>query len=87
MFELLLDVMDLSWTHRFLLFLHPKLRHSSTAITESKCAHLQASDRILRDGSFGVAIPRHLVPGYDRTVPPGQKPFFYRSLMKLALTG
>jgi hypothetical protein len=50
-------------------------RHSNTTITESKCAHLQESDRTLRDGSFEAAIPRHFVPGYDRTVPPGQKPF------------
>ena len=27
--------------------------------------------RTLRDGLFGVAIPRHFVPGYDRYVPPG----------------
>jgi hypothetical protein len=55
-----------------------------TAITESKCAHLQdqtvpyarpeqATARRMGDGDFGVAIPRHFVPGYDRTVPPGQK--------------
>jgi hypothetical protein len=28
------------------------------------------SDRTLRDGSFEVALSRHFVPGYDRTVPP-----------------
>jgi hypothetical protein len=27
------------------------------AITQSKCAHLRESDRTLRDGSFGAAIP------------------------------
>ena len=37
----------------------------------NRCAHLRESDRALRDGSFGVARPRHFVPGYDRTVPPG----------------
>ena len=25
----------------------------------------------LRDGSLGGRYPRHFVPGYDRTVPPG----------------
>ena len=27
--------------------------------------------RTLRDGSLGWRFPRHFVPGYDRTVPPG----------------
>jgi hypothetical protein len=27
--------------------------------------------RTLRDGLLGVGLPRHFVPGYDRTVPPG----------------
>jgi hypothetical protein len=30
------------------------------------------SYRALRDGSFGRRFSRHFVPGYDRTVPPGQ---------------
>ena len=30
------------------------------------------SYRTLRDGSFEGRFPRHFVPGYDRTVPPGQ---------------
>jgi hypothetical protein len=30
------------------------------------------SYRTLRDGSFGWRFSRHFVPGYDRTVPPGQ---------------
>jgi hypothetical protein len=47
----------------------------SLQITESKCAHLQESDRTLRDGSFWASLPRHFVPGYDRTVPAGKKPF------------
>src|SRR5580704_15146520 len=33
---------------------------------------LHESDRTLRDGSFGWRGPRHFVPGYDRTVPPGR---------------
>jgi hypothetical protein len=49
--------------------------NTNTAITELMRALLQESDRTLRDGSFGTAIPRHFVPGYDRSVPPGQKPF------------
>jgi hypothetical protein len=84
MFELLVDVMD---PFLLLLFSHPKLRHSNTAITESKCVHLQESDRTLREDSFGAAIPRHFVSGYDRTVPPGQKPFAMANLIKLALIG
>jgi hypothetical protein len=36
------------------------------------CARLRESDRTLRDGSFGRRCPRHFVPGYDRTVPPGR---------------
>src|SRR6202042_3343040 len=54
----------LSGIDRFLLFPHAELRHSNTAITESKCAHLQESGRTLRDGSFGATISRHFVPGY-----------------------
>jgi hypothetical protein len=49
-------------------------RSFATPIIES-CLHLQESDRTLRDGSFGWLCPRHFVPGYNRTVPPGQKPF------------
>src|ERR1700724_2352379 len=30
------------------------------------------SYRTLRDGSCGWRFSRHFVPGYDRTVPPGQ---------------
>jgi hypothetical protein len=47
------------------------IRNFVTAIIES-CAHLHESDRTLRDGSFGWRCPRHFVPGYDRTVPPGR---------------
>jgi hypothetical protein len=43
---------------------------------------------ILRDGLLGGDEPRHFVPGYDRTVPPGQKPFTHRrTRTKLALMG
>jgi hypothetical protein len=38
-------------------------------------ARPRESDRTLRDGTFRWRCPRHFVPGYDRTVPPGQKPF------------
>jgi hypothetical protein len=31
--------------------------------------------RTLRDGTFEGPFARHFVPGYDRVVPPGQKPF------------
>ena len=40
--------------------------------SSNRCAHLSESHRTLRDGSFGAAQSRHFVPGYDRTVPPGQ---------------
>jgi hypothetical protein len=56
-------------THSFSCF---HIRNFVTPIIESRCAHLQESDRTLRDGSFGWRCPRHFVPGYDRTVPPGQ---------------
>jgi hypothetical protein len=44
-----------------------------TPIIESvrSSAHLHESYRTLRDGCFGWRRPRHFVPGYDRTVPPG----------------
>jgi hypothetical protein len=45
----------------------------------NRCACLRESDRTLRDRSFGWRCPRHFVPGYDRTVLPGQKPFAHRS--------
>jgi hypothetical protein len=41
-----------------------------TPIIES-ARNRRESDRTLRDGSFEVALSRHFVPGYDRTVPPG----------------
>src|SRR5271166_934272 len=48
-----------------LLFEIPSLQSSN------RCAHLHESHRTLRDGSLGWRCPRHFVPGYDRTVPPG----------------
>jgi hypothetical protein len=41
------------------------------AFPESGRAHLHESHRTLRDGLLGWRRPRHFVPGYDRTVPPG----------------
>jgi hypothetical protein len=35
---------------------------------------LRDKARALRDGSLDWRCPRHFVPGYDRTVPPGQSP-------------
>ncbi len=35
-------------------------------------------DRPSRTG-LSALLPRHFVPGYDQPVPPGQKPFAYRS--------
>ena len=43
----------------------------SSIQSSNRCAHLHESHRTLRDGSFGVALSQALVPGYDRTVPPG----------------
>jgi hypothetical protein len=53
------------------------------------CAHLPESHRTLRDGFSGVALSRHFVPGYDHTVPPGQKPLASSkgSRIKSALMG
>jgi hypothetical protein len=44
----------------------------SSPQSSNRCARLRESDRTLRDGSFGWPCPRHFVPGYDRTVPPGR---------------
>src|SRR5208283_3023886 len=43
----------------------------SSLHSSNRCAHLHESHRTLRDGSLGWRCPRHFVPGYDRTVPPG----------------
>ena len=48
-----------------------RIRNFVTPITSNRCAHLHESHRTLRDGSLGWRCPRHFVPGYDRTVPPG----------------
>ena len=68
MFELLLDLTD-----RFL-----NLRDTNAECAIALRAHLHESYRTLRDGCFGWHGPRHFVPGYDRTVPPGRKPFAQR---------
>jgi hypothetical protein len=57
---------------------HRENRPVGYGMIGSRCARLRESDRTLRDGSFGWRCPRHFVPGYDRTVPPGQKPFAHR---------
>ena len=44
----------------------------SSLQSSNRCPHLHESHRTLRDGSFGWRFPRHFVPGYDRTVPPGR---------------
>jgi hypothetical protein len=60
--------------HHLEFFCFPiRLRHSNAAITESKC-HTCKNQTV---PTFWGAIPRHFVPGYNRTVPPGQKPFAY----------
>ena len=43
----------------------------SSLQSSNRCAHLHESHRSLRDGTLGWRCPRHFVPGYDRTVPPG----------------
>jgi hypothetical protein len=45
--------------------------------SSNRRAYRRESDRTLRDGSFEVALSRHFVPGYGRTVPSGlgQSPF------------
>jgi hypothetical protein len=54
------------------IFFSFHIRNFVTPIIELRCAHRQESDRTLRDGSFEVVMSRHFVPGYDRTVAPGQ---------------
>src|SRR5271165_5494742 len=46
----------------------------SSLQSSNRCARLHESHRTLRDGSLGWRCPRHFVPGYDRTVPPGHFP-------------
>jgi hypothetical protein len=48
------------------------LFETSSLQSSNRWAQLHESDRTLRDGSFGWRCPRHFVPGYDRTVPPGR---------------
>ena len=56
-----------TFQEEYLAFLNTA--HLSTRNTSGiSCAR---SYRTLRDGSFEGRFPRHFVPGYDRTVPPG----------------
>jgi hypothetical protein len=56
---------------RALLIPEVFLIENSVTLSSNRCAHRHESHRTLRDGSFGGCFPRHFVPGYDRTVPPG----------------
>src|SRR5271166_1880225 len=51
--------------------------------SSNRCAYLHESHRTLRDGSLGWRCPRHFVPGYGRTVPPGH----FATGSRLARTG
>ena len=79
MFELLLDGMDRFLNLRdtnaegTIALLPSKVSELWKALQSSnRCPHLHESHRTLRDGSLGWRTsPRHFVPGYDRTLPPG----------------
>jgi hypothetical protein len=66
------------FSHRARSFVTPNSNHRIGAHA------WRESDRTLRDGSFGWRCPRHFVPGYDRTVPPGQKPFAHSKGLALS---
>jgi hypothetical protein len=72
-------------THSFSCF---HIRNFLTPIIESRCAHLQESDRTLRDGSFGLAMSQALRARLRSHRPSGTKPFAHRGpRIKLALLG
>ena len=87
MFELLFDVMDPVPEHTDFLCFHIQTLSFQYCNHRIEVRALQESDRTYGTPPFGGAIPRHFVPGFDRTVPPGQKPFADGSLNKLALMG
>jgi hypothetical protein len=88
MFELLFDVMDPVPEHMDFLCFHIQTCHFNTAITKSKCAHLQESDRTLRDGSFWGGTFQALRARLRSHCPSGTKAIRLReSLIKLALMG
>jgi len=63
---------------------YSKFRRTNHRIGAQACAnHTVPYGTVLLDG----AGPRHFVPGYDRTVPPGRKPFRTEALINLALMG
>ena len=64
--------------HKFLMFCISKFRHSNHS---NRFTHpLTCTNHTV---PYGTAVldgrrPRHFVPGYDRTVPPGLSPFLRR---------
>jgi hypothetical protein len=78
MFELLFDVMDSVPEHiDFLCFHNPNFVISILQSPNRSARTCKNQTVPYGTAPFGVARSRHFVPGYDRTVPPGQKPFAY----------
>ena len=50
---------------------NPGERTQTAPQSSNRCAHLQESYRPYGTALLGWRCPRHFVPGYDRTVPPG----------------
>jgi hypothetical protein len=64
--------------------------NNTAHISIENTSGIAAPDQTVPYGTalFGWRGPRHFVPGYDRTVPPGQKPFAIEGpRIKLALMG
>ena len=58
-------------------------RDNTDRSLSNRCAHLHESYRTLRDGSFGVVLSRHFVPGYDRCCPYGTRWQTFRNSIEL----
>ncbi len=69
--------------------LHPaSQRRSYLQLRTGQCSRPEGTFTLLLVRTFRRTFPRHFVPGYDRTVPPGQKPLASRGpYVKLALMG
>ncbi len=66
----------------------PSQRRSYLPLRTGQCSRPERTFTLLSVRTFRRTCPRHFVPGYNRAVPPGQKPFALREpCIKLALMG
>jgi hypothetical protein len=70
---------DTNLSRKYIAFLKKHGAHLRQEIPLGCLGYCARSYRTLRDGSLGGRFSRHFVPGYYRTVPPGQKPSGRRS--------